>query len=65
MQKVAPQILIASVVFYVMMIGFEVLVRGAALNGETLISAAFITVIFAMAYAAFHVAKIIFRGEDK
>lgn len=65
MQKTAMQILIASVVFFLLMLGFEVLVRGAALTGALAMSTVFITLIFAMFYAAIQVALVMFRGNDK
>ena len=65
MQKAAIQILIASGVFYLLTLGFEVLGRGAALSVETLLTCAFRTVIFSMIYAALVVGMIIIRGEKK
>ncbi|MEW9921925.1 hypothetical protein AB2B41_20140 [Marimonas sp. MJW-29] len=65
MQKVAVQILTASVVFYLLMLGIELLVRGAAFSGATLMANLFITLIFAMIYAAFRVGVVIFGGGRK
>ena len=65
MQKLAGQIFIASTVFYVLLLGFDLLVRGAVLNGTTLMANLFITLIFAMVYAAVMVGLAIFRGDGK
>ena len=65
MQRVALQVLTASAVFYLLMLALDVLVQGAALNAATLMATFFITLIFAMAYAAIRVALVMFRGDDK
>lgn len=65
MRIAAIQILTASVIFFVLITGFEILARGAVFDAETLMSGVFRTIIFAMAYAAIVVGMIIFRGEKK
>ena len=64
MQQVASTIIVATAVFFGLMLCFELFARGATLNGETLFATAFKTVIFAMVYAAIKVVPIVFKKDD-
>jgi hypothetical protein len=64
MQKIAISVLVSSLVFLALMVGIDVMFRGAALDGDLLMSNIFKTLIFAMAFAAYKVAGIMFKNED-
>ena len=65
MSKVAITVLTSSAVFFVLMLGFDLIFRDAAMNGETIMANVFKTLIFAMAFGALKVGMILFRSEDK
>jgi len=64
MQQIAISVLFGSAVFFALMVGLDLLLRGATLNGETLMANVFKTVIFAMAYAAIKVGATIFKKDN-
>ncbi|MEM9968766.1 MAG: hypothetical protein AAF755_11780 [Pseudomonadota bacterium] len=64
MRQAAISVLVASSIFFVLMLGFDVLPDGAAINTETVMAGLFSTLIFALACAAFQVGLLVFKRQD-
>jgi len=64
MQRLAISVFVASVIFFGLMVAFDVLFGGASLDMGTVMGNVFKALIFAMVLAALKVGAIIFRGDD-